>query len=221
MKQYTNIVFLTLVMVAVSPIRADTADYEPTRKCQSDDPSLIRAAFGGAFAGLLDDHEDFKVEDGNVYIENDSRLRSEFQAGILLKLKNFNDDKNLNLVLNAALTQGGAQIVDGFFLGLGFQVQRSIVLVAGYSRHAGKELSPGYKRAMGRYLQGEYPREKYGHIKLEHGEIAHMSDYDGLPAKVGFFQGDAITKSYNSKISVGILIPVDFWKEIKKQLGAN
>lgn len=83
----------------------------------------------------MDDHEDFKVEDGHIYIENDSRFRSEFQAGILLKLKDFNNGSNLNLVSNASLTQGGAQIVDGVFMGLGFQIARSIVLVAGYSRH--------------------------------------------------------------------------------------
>lgn len=66
---------------------------------------------------------------------------------------------------------------------------------------------------MGLYLQGGYPKKKYGHIKLEHGEIARMSDYDGLPATVDFFQGDPITKSYNSKISVGFLIPVDYLEE--------
>ena len=221
MKQYANIALLTLAAVAVSPIRAGAADYDPTCKCQVKETSLIRAAFGGGLSRLGDDHEDFKVEDGHIYIENDSRFRSEFQAGILLMLKDFENDRNLNLVLNASLTQGGAQILDGVFVGLGFQFMPAIVFFAGYSRHPGKELSPGYQRAMGRYLQGEYPKEKYGHIKLEHGEIAHMSDYDGLPAKIDFFQGDPITKSYNSKISFGVLIPVDFWKEIKKQLGAK
>ena len=219
MQQYFKIALLPLALMLVGEARSDCRSPCSTAP-ENKKPTFIRAAFGGSFACLLDDHEDFMVKDGRVYVENDSRLRSEFQAGILLKLKDFNKI-NLNLVVNASLTQGGAQIVDGVFLGLGVQVQPSIVLFGGYSRHAGKELSPGYKRAMGRYLQGEDPKKKYGHIKLEHDEIARMSDYDGLPAKVDFFQGDPITKSYNSKISFGVLIPVDFWREIKKQIGVK
>ena len=175
------VIMLALVMLSngVTQAGLDTAPNGTNCKTGDDKPSLFRLASGGGLSWLMDDHEDFKVVNYHVYVDNDSRTRPNFLTGTLFRFWQScaKVHRNLNLSINLELTQGDTNAVGGVFFGVGWQVHPAIVLVAGYSRHPGKELSPGYKRAIGQYLQTDAGRMKYEDIKLSHGMIADRKYY--------------------------------------------
>ena len=187
--------------------------------------SAIRFATGGGIAWLKDDYTDFKSDGDRIYVENDSRIRPEFLFGLLIKAQDDGPLQKLNLSVNVTMTEGGTNILDGVFLGAGWKISESIVLVGGYSRKRGMELSPGFQRAMSRAVrieQQENPNGKYGHIRFEHGLISRMEYYDGLEISKEVkevFPGDALIGSYNTKWSFGIMVKFDIWKRIKEGLG--
>ena len=118
--------------------------------------SRVRLLFGPGLTRLTDDFVDFKeVRDGDehIFIDNDSRLRPEAMAGALLKLHEFKNKQTLDLAVSLEFAQGGQDVLDGFFLGLGFGLTPLLEVVFGYSRGRGKELSHGFQRAMGQFIK--------------------------------------------------------------------
>ena len=191
--------------------------------------SLFRLAIGGGYTRLTDDFVDFKEvrdSDEHIFIDNDSRGRAEVLAGILLKLHEFESGQTLDVATNLEFVDGKANFLDGIFFGLGFGLTPAIEVVVGYSISRGKELSHGFQRAMGRFVKDRRENSEFPElqdIELEHGVIKDSKDYDGLPLFVAngmgemekIFPGNPITNSFNKKWSVGILIPLNLWKQIK------
>lgn len=191
--------------------------------------SLVRAVIGGGFTRLGDDFVDFKEvrgDDEHIFIENDSRLRATALAGALFKFHEFKNGQTLDLAVNLEFADGGESVLDGIFFGGGYGVTPAIEVVGGFTRSRGKELSHGFQRAMGRFIKDREGDPKFPELQdivLENGVIADVRDYDGLPLSFvngmnemeRIFPGNPLTNSFNSKWSVGILIPLDFWKQIK------
>ena len=191
--------------------------------------SLFRLAIGGGYTRLTDDFVDFREvsdSDEHIFIDNDSRGRAEVLAGVLFKLQEFESGQTLDVATNLEFGDGKVNFLDGIFFGLGFGLTPAIEIVVGYSISRSKELSDGFQRAMGRFVKdyrenSELPELQ--DIELEHGVIKNSKDYDGLPLFVAngmgemkkIFPGNPITNSFNKKWSIGILIPLDIWKQIK------
>ena len=206
--------------------------YKRPRKGEAEVPvrkekiSTVRPWVGAGFTYLKDDFVDFKeVREGDTHIftDNDSRLRAELMAGALFKLYEFKNNKTLDFVSGLEFAQGGQNVLDGIFFGLGFGLNPKIEFIGGFSRSRGKELSPGFQRAMGQFIMKNKRRKKYPQfrdIDLVDGVIADIKDYDGLPLtyeeKVQkIYPGNPITNSFNSKFSFGILVPLEVWKLFK------
>ena len=188
--------------------------------------SLFRLATGGGFTRLTDDSVDFKEvggDDEHIFIDNDSRGRAEVLTGVLFKLHEFKSGRTLDVATNLEFADGKVNFLDGIFVGLGFGITPALEVVGGYSLGRGKELSHGFRQAMGRFVMNHREDPKFTNIDLVDGVIADIKDYDGLPLSFvngmdeteKIFPGNPITNSFNSKWSVGILIPLDFWKLIK------
>lgn len=213
MAKLTIVVFLTMILGTLT-IQAGGEEHKS---------SLIRAATGVGIAWLQDDHVDFKENDGRIYIENDSRYRPEALVGVLIRFSEFKlrgSPRNLNAALKLSMTEGGSGTVDGVFVGVGLQINPALVIVGGFSRRKGKELSPGFQRAMGREIQSN--PEKFGHIHLDgDGQVASIQDYDGLPIPKDLFAGEPIIDSFNTKWSIGIMVPLDLWKAIKESMQSS
>ena len=188
--------------------------------------SLIRPAIGGGFTRFSDDFVNFKEvrdEDEHIFIDNDSRGRTEAMGGVLFKLHELKSGRTFDVAVNLEFTDGGEDVLDGIFVGGGFSLTPAIEVVIGYSLGRGKELSHGFQQAMGRFVEERRDNEDFQGLDLVNGVIADIRDYDGLPLsfvndmgkREKIFPGNPITNSFNSKWSVGILIPLDFWKQIK------
>lgn len=198
----------------------------PARKTKV---SLVRAAIGGGFTRLTDDFVDFKEvqeNDEHIFTDNDSKLRAEVLGGALFKLHEFKSGRTFDAAVNLEFADGGESVLDGIFVGLGFGLTPAIEFVAGYSLGRGKELSHGFQRAMGQFIMNRRGNPEFPELQdiaLENGVIANIKDYDGLPLSFvnnmneteRIFPGNPVANSFNSKFSVGILIPLDFWKQIK------
>ena len=190
--------------------------------------SLVRPVIGGGFTKLNDDFIDFKEvgdSDDHIFTDNDSKLRAEVMGGALFKLREFKGGQTVDLAVNLEFADGGDSVLDGIFVGLGFGLTPAIEIVGGYSLGRGKELSRGFQRAMGRFIedrQGNTDFPELQNIALENGVITNIKDYDGLPLSytsgdetMRIFPGNPINNSFNSKFSIGVLIPIDIWKTIK------
>ena len=190
--------------------------------------SLVRPVIGGGFTYLNDDFVDFKEvkdTDEHIFTDNDSKLRAQAMGGALFKLREFKNGQTVDLAVNLEFADGGQSVLDGIFVGLGFGITPAIEIVGGYSLGRGKELSRGFQRAMGRFIedrQGDAKFPELRNIALANGVIANIKDYDGLPlsyanddATMRIFPGNPINNSFNSKFSIGVLIPLDVWKTIK------
>lgn len=191
--------------------------------------SWIRPLIGGGLTWGTDDFVDFKEiddTDERIFIENDSRLRTDVLAGGLFKLHEFKNGQTFDVAINLQFAEVGQSLLDGIFLGIGFGLTPVLEIVGGYSRGRGKELSHGFQQAMGRFIEdhrGDVRFPELRDIELADGVIADPRDYDGLPLsfvnEVGeserIFSGDPITNSFNSRWTFGVLIPLDIWKQIK------
>ena len=187
--------------------------------------SFVRPVIGWGITRLIDDHVDFKEVGDRIFVENDSKNRSQFMTGGLVNLFDFKNKYTIDIAVNMEFAVGGKN-VDGFFIGGGIGFARKFELVIGYSLGRGKELSHGFQRAMGRFIK-KYKGDDKGFpeldsIELKNGVIDDLKDYDGLSLsyKEGevthqIFPGEPIVDSFNSKVSFGILIPLDVWKSIK------
>ena len=175
-------------------------------------PASVKLLLGPGLTKGSDDHVDFKEVregDGNIFIENDSRWRSELMAGVFHE---FPLPKGVNTGPVFALEfRAGAQgVLDSVFFGWGVSINKipHAIFVVGVSRGRGRELSPGFKRAMAEH----------------HGHIHSLEDYDGLSLyrpdpvpkdpnrTVKIFPGDPVIDSYNTKLSIGVLLKIDVMK---------
>ncbi len=137
--------------------------------------SLFRPVIGGGFTRLTDDFVDFqevKDADQHIFTDNDSKFRAELMGGALFKLHAFKGGQTFDLAVNLEFADGGENVLDGIFVGLGFGITSAIELVGGYSLGRGKELSRGFQRAMGRFVEARQGNDKFPelqNIALEHG----------------------------------------------------
>ena len=176
-----------VAVLSASLVHAEgTQNCHPNNNCQQDDSHRIHLAVGGGFSWLADDHVDYKIvknDEGvsHLFVENDSQIRPDLLLGTLIQL-----DGRLHASLNLTITEGGSRAIDGVFLGFGWKVGPA-VFVGGYSRQFGKELSPGFRR------------RTWG------------VDYDGYEIQDSGFPGDPLIDSVNSKVSFGIMVPLELW----------
>lgn len=197
----------------------------PSRRSKA---SVVRLMAGPGFTRHFDDFVEFKEirdEDKHIFVENDSQFRAELITGGLIKIHEFRNGMTMDLALGVQFAEGG-EAVDGAFMGFGFGILPHLELVVGLSRHRGKELAPGFENAMGQFVKRHRHDHRYPelwNIDIKDDKILDPSDYDGLPLSYvdnegqehRIFPGSPLTNSYNSKLSFGILLPLDVWKLFK------
>ena len=212
-----TLVGVILVLGMVVPTGAETdAKSTPSRdatRCCNEESSPFQLLIGPGFTWLQDDYVDFKEvreADTHIFIDNDSKSRSQLMLGAAIKVREWNLLR-LDLVLAVDNHRGGQPLLDGGFLGAGVQFKevKYIEFVVGVSRKLGKELSHGFQRHMSEYITNKG------------GIINGVKDYDGLPlykseSKERIFPGNPLANSFNTKFSIGILISIDLWKQIKE-----
>lgn len=191
--------------------------------------SLIRPIIGAGLTRLTDDFIDFKVDGNTLLIENDSKLRSELLTGALYKVYEFKSGRTIDIAMSLEFAEGGKSVLDGVFFGLGFGITKAIEVVGGVSIGRGKELSFGFQRAMGQHLmakQSANPDDpKYSDLRFVNGVLENPKQYDGVSLVTegingmmggNIFPGSPIVDSFNTKLSIGFVVPLDFWKQLKK-----
>ena len=194
-------------------------------------PARVQPLFGPGLTWLLDDHVDFREEDGTILIDNDSEYRPELMAGTVIKICDFGKDSwrhkpTFDIVTGLQFTKGGQALVDGVFFGVGLGLTPNVEFVVGYSRSLGKELSFGFKRNMGQFIKEQKEKKQLDPelqgIRVAGGVIENIQDYDGLSLyrdnekQQKIFPGNPIINSFNSRISIGLLFKFDIVKAFEK-----
>ena len=215
-----------MVLLGLFPILGVVvyADDSDTCCCCPENEPKVKLLIGPGLTYLQDDYVDFKEvreDDQYLFIDNDSRYRSELMAGVVHRLKCWKDFE-FGAVFALEFSQGGQHVLDsGFFGGsIAHKNVPYIVFVAGYSRGLGTELSPGFGAAMGAYIKKERTKaakenkEYLPHINVVDGKIEDVKHYDGLSlydrsTSKRIYPGDPIINSFNSKFSVGVLFRFD------------
>lgn len=186
----------------------------------SSENPFVQAVFGGGFAILRDDHEDFAVEDNTLLVSNDSTTRASALAGALFRLgtvPTFFGPKQLSMMASFQFTEGTTALLDGVFFGVGFEVNRYLHLTAGAGVRKGKELSPGFRKTAAETIQTQVAANAASYRRFEgYGPDSEDKMLDGLslltpgstekPSK--FFPGDPIVDSFNWSFFVGVSVPV-------------
>ena len=95
----------------------------PSRCCEKDESGPLRLLIGPGFTYLRDDHVDFKEvrdSDRHLFVDNDSKFRSQLMTGAGVKLFDLFDSwrqMRIDLVLAVEVREGGQPVLDGGFLG--------------------------------------------------------------------------------------------------------
>lgn len=212
--------------VSTSSVHVEVAGAETTHKDQtglvSAENSYFQAVFGGGFAFLRDDPEEFTTKNGALLLVNDSTKRPTVLAGTLLRVGSL-WRRQVSVHTALQFTQGGQSFLDGISFGVGYELNRFAHLSGGLLLRKGKELSPGFKRAATDAIRSAAAGSPYLPFQDYDPDSKDESTLDGLPLftdadkKVPLFPGDAIIDSYNWSVYVGLTVPV----RLSEFLGGN
>ena len=204
------------------------------------DPSILRAFLAAGGSWLRDDVVDFKIEDGDMLVENNSQMRPSAVAGVLLKIFDFQtvfgwrleEKKTIDFLLSLEFANATSKTLDGFVFGLGFGVNQYLEVYGGVSVRTGQEISDGFRKAaqqLAREIRGLRDTDENKRIRSDFARFSKLAkdtsndnDFDGFPTispitNEQFFPGTPLINSTNSAWVVGVALPIDIFNLIRRQ----
>ena len=152
-----------------------------------------------------------------LFTVNDGRLRATGLFGGAFRLGR-RTERPLEAILSLQFTTNTDRVVDGFFFGLSYGVQKYLSIGGGYSLRLGKELSYGFRREAARYVQSEDELTDRFPVSRDMNGLMNVKYYDGLPLTDGmgerWFPGNPIVDSFNHSLFIGVFLPIDIGKLI-------
>lgn len=195
------------------------------------DTSLFRLVLAAGSEVRVNDIVDFKEQEvrsgeasivGKTYLltVNDSRLRATGLLGGAFRLGR-TAEKPWEAIASLQFTTNTDRVVDGFFIGLSYGVQKYLSIGGGYTLRLGKELSYGFRREAARFLRANGLTDRF---PVRHDMLGLMNDkdYDGIPLTNAmgqrWYPGSPIVDSFNHGLFFGVFFPIDIGRIIA---GAN
>ena len=192
------------------------------------DTSRFRLVLAAGTEVRFNDIVDFKEQEvssregemmSNPYLltVNDSRSRATGLVGGAFRLCR-TAGKPWEAIASLQFTTNTATVVDGFFFGLSYGVQKYLSIGGGYSLRLGKELSHGFQREAARFVQSADELTDRFPVRHDMQGLMKIKDYDGLRLTNDkgerWFPGNPIVDSFNHGLFIGVFLPIDIGKLI-------
>ena len=192
------------------------------------DTSILRFVIATGLSWRSDDIIDFKMQNGVILIENDSKWRPSLALGALLRIA-----KPVDLLLSFEFASATSKVLDGFVGGLGVELNKYLEIYVGGSVRIGQEVSFGFNNAaqvLAREIQelpdttDENIRIKQDFLRFNKNNKDFESDkyYDGFSTispitKEPIFPGEPLNKSTNWALMIGFALPIDIFNLIRNK----
>ena len=191
------------------------------------DTSRFRLVLAAGSEVRLNDFVDFKEQEvpngeGSMMSEpylltvNDGQWRATGLVGGAFRL-NRTTDRPLETIVSLQFTTNTTRVVDGFFFGVSYGLQKYLSIGGGYSMRLGKELSHGFRREAARYVEAMGLVDRFP-VRRDMQGLMNIKDYDGLrltnDAGERWFPGNPIVDSFQHGLFIGVFLPVDIGKLI-------
>ena len=160
-----------------------------------------RPVFGLGPVFLTDDPTDYEVSDGTLYVTNNSELRALGAAGFMFPMPN----PEFSAIATAQFGTSESRALDGFLVGLAYNITDYLSIGFGYGIRLGHELAPGFDASakannpdvVALYVDPGSPPSRRQLETVYHG------------MEVPWLREDrVITGSYNQSLFVGLFVPV-------------